>query len=85
MFDALEGAEFFGDILQPADLAFQEHNFEAVVVIDMNMRRCDNGMMMLVLEASKFFFQIPLVMIIYEGKHPKTICCRRPDVFLNEP
>jgi hypothetical protein len=57
------------DLAQCARPAPQKDDLQAVVVINVNVCGCDNGMVVIVLNGCQTVFKISLVMVVHESQH----------------
>ncbi len=57
------------DLAQRARPAPQKDNLETVIVINVNVRGGDDGMVVIVLNGGQAIFQITLVMVVNQSQH----------------
>ena len=67
VFDALGGNEFIGNFADDRRLAAHEQNFQAVMVVEMDVDSRKNDVVMVVLDVGQRFLHMHFVVVVDEG------------------
>jgi hypothetical protein len=85
VFDSLEARKGACDVAQIRDLAFEKHDFKAVVMIHMDVRRRNDRGKVMMLDVGEFLLQFSLVVVVNDRKYAEGWCGFLLDFFFNKP